>query len=357
MGKELVTVTHQYKGQPHISIVLKWLINVVDTNKFVPCWKELRQVVDKVQKINCSSTSTTKEEDANGSTTISMNETKGLIKLRIQAKQYFYSCSITIDDGYPTTTTHEDWGKACRIAVTSTNLAPQIETMVTTRAQKLVRLLQDGIPEVDALLLSNPIQIPAAEDPNEDTTPSKKEPVKNSKTKSATTKQSATTKSQKENPAAEADRKWQSEEQARLAVYNIPDHRDPQLSLYTLVTFLLESISHVPEATCPTCNEPSFPNDPTVLKSLYTTTSTQSTPAQKQAELKRRPTCTSCGCWYHYGCLHTVMMEPPFGGVCKLHKNRRVYHPNWPLDTTELEQAWARKEAKKREMDDMAMFF
>lgn len=50
------------------------------------------------------------------------------------------------------------------------------------------------------------------------------------------------------------------------------------------------------------------------------------------------------------------MTEPPFGASCKKCKDR-VYHPEWPDSIQALERAWAAKQARKREMDDVAMAF
>ena len=50
------------------------------------------------------------------------------------------------------------------------------------------------------------------------------------------------------------------------------------------------------------------------------------------------------------------MTEPPFGAKCNT-CGERVYHPDWPDNIQALERAWAAKQAKLREIDDVAMAF
>jgi hypothetical protein len=384
-------VAQENKGLfSQVEPVLSRLINFVDTNKFVPCWKELRQAVEKVQK--------SAETPIGKGSTIAINDVQGLIKLRLQGFRYYYSCSITIDDGYPSTTSHEDWGKACKLLVKSTNFPPKVETILTTQARELVRRMQDGMTAEDALHMSNPITAPVdlmkkGDAPKvrltQDVLKGLHKDVEtlahvrdlrqvnaatdrhNAKVNANTARERKEARREigkitkdeiaKDASAEEKEKQWQLRERARLAGYNFSefDGSSPQPSLLTLVNFLMRKIQNLPEEICPVCKGLSLPNDPSILKALYDSTCASASEEEKMARRlarKKRPIRTYCGCWYHYSCLDKFMTEPPFGAACPF-DGRRVYHPDWPSDMKELERAWAAKEARKREIEDATMAF
>ena len=367
-------VARELSPQPQMETVVQRLVTFMDTNRFVPCWKELRKVVDLIQHDKESK--------------IAMNDVKGLIQLRLVHRKYFYSCSITIDPNYPTTTTPEHWGKACKLTVRETNFPPKIESLLTVQAKELVRRMQDGMSADRALLMSNPIQPPCIndDDSDEQTTVSISRDalkglqhdvetmarVRDLRQVDAETKQGDArikTYSGKERKDARRtigkltkeekakDEDWERHEQARMEGSNIPDYADsdPQPSLLSLVTFLERKIQRLPDEVCPICKELALPSDPNTLKALY---ESKSGDKQARKEAKRmQPIRTYCGCWYHYLCLDKFMTEPPFGAACPTATcGRRVYHPDWPADIKELERGWAKKQARQREIEDAAMF-
>jgi len=372
LQKMLDKVAAELAPQAQMETVVQRLVSFIDTNRFVPCWKELRKVVDIIQQDKES--------------TIAMNDSKGLIQLRLVHDKYFYACSITIDSNYPTTTP-ENWGNACKLRMRDTNFPPKIETLLTLQAKELVRRMQDGMSADRALLMSNPIQAPMGEeDSDKQTTVSlSKDALKGLKHDvetmarlrdlrqvDAETKQGdarVKAHSSKERKDARRtigkltkeerakDEDWEKQEQARLDNYNIPDYADsaPQPSLLSLVTFLETKIQRLPDEVCPICMELALPSDPNTLKALYDPQSDKT--ARKQAK-KKRPVRCYCGCWYHYACLDKFMTEPPFGAACPTQEcKRRVYHPEWSADMKELERAWAMKQARQREIEDAAMCF
>eukprot|EP00978_Attheya_sp_CCMP212_P017686 scaffold47378_cov41-Attheya_sp.AAC.1 len=147
LDKELGKVAADLAGHhQQVCAVFQRIISFVDTNRFVPCWRELKQCAELVKSANKS--------------TITIHDAKGRIKLRLQADKYYYACSITIDEGYPSTKTHVDYGKACLVTMESTNFPPKIEVMLSSQAQELVRRMQDGMTADDALHMSNPIRAP-----------------------------------------------------------------------------------------------------------------------------------------------------------------------------------------------------
>jgi len=370
--------------QQVITVMTK-LVQFVDNNKFLPCWKELKQTINLVKK------------DGNGSI-ITIIESKGKIKIKLCRKKYFYSCSITIDDGYPSTTTHEDWGKACVLKLLSTNFPPKIETMLTTQAVEVVRRMQDGMTSEQALVLSNPIRQPTFDDDTatrqvtETLTNEKLKGLKHdvdtlSNVRDLREKNASKVQGKahvlkqhaKERKAArraihritdheriadqiadEKERQWREEDSTRLDGYDLGSSTPPQPSLLALVTFLKERIQLVPNAKCPCCNSLALLEDPSKLKALYVSSSECKTDKEKNERKQARamrPVRTYCGCWYHYKCLNTFMTEPPFGASCPSPGcGRRVFHPDWPDDIKQLERAWAGLQARLREIDDASMF-
>lgn len=375
--------------------VFQLLVEFVDGNKFVPCWKELKQSIDLVYGKN--------RKEAEGplkGSKISIVESKGKINLRLQHDQYYYTSSILLDDGYPSTSRIEDFGKACKLKMESTNFPPKIETMLTTQAQDLVRRMQDGMTSDDALKMSNPIRAPTNFKGDE------KKVVKARLTQTALKdlKQDAETlkrvhdlrevdaatvewnAKQKAHDARERkdarrminkmtkaeiskdlakeakEKQWQQEEAARMSGYNftVYDGTNPQPSLLSLVKFLIQKIQMLPDVVCPVCKERTLPKNPKHLKALYLKVNEAKNDKEKKARKAaklRRPTRTYCGCWYHYDCLGKFMTEPPFGAACLSPDcSRRVFHPDWSSDIRILERGWAMQQARKREIEDAAMF-
>ena len=362
------------------------LVQFVDNNKFLPCWKELKQTTNLVTN------------DGNGST-ISIIESKAKITLKLCRNEYFYSCSIKIDNGYPSTTTHENWGKACVLKLISTNFPPKIETMLTSQAVEVIRRMQDGITAEQALVLSNPIKQPKFDD-NDSKSHQVKDRLTNEMLKGLkhdvdilsnvrelrekdasrvqgkahvlqqhTREKKAARRAihkitDQERAAdlelAEQEKQWREEETNRLSGYNLGSDTPPQPSLLALTTFLKEKIQLVPDAKCPCCESLALLTNPNKLKLLYSTSSECKTEKQKKERKEARamrPVRTYCGCWYHYKCLNTFMTEPPFGLSCPTSGcGRRVFHPDWPDDISQLERDWAGHQARLREVNDAAMF-
>ena len=396
LNEQCGLVLGQY-GQ--VLAVFRKLVQFVNTNKFIPCWRELKQCTDLVAQVNVKNNVSTSSQTKQS--TISFNELQGKVKLKLSHNKYFYSCSIQIDDGYPSTVQIADWGKACKLTMLDTNLPPKIEQMMTAQAQELVRKMQDGMPAEEAIRQSNPIREPtgyvrkqASKDVKERLT---QEALKGLKKDTETLKVVSELRSvnaeamhwnanikahdAKERKEArrqikkitdneiqtdlakyEKEKQWQIEETLRMAGYNISnfDGSNPQPSLRTLVEFLIGRVWKLPEEKCPVCKRLSLPMDPKSLQLLYqkgghASKSDKERKERKEAKLKR-PVRTFCGCWYHYSCLNIFMTEPPFGAQCN-RCGERVYHPDWPDSIQTLERAWAAKQSKIREIDDVAMAF
>eukprot|EP00592_Proboscia_alata_P004174 CAMPEP_0194369570 /NCGR_PEP_ID=MMETSP0174-20130528/17890_1 /TAXON_ID=216777 /ORGANISM="Proboscia alata, Strain PI-D3" /LENGTH=481 /DNA_ID=CAMNT_0039146595 /DNA_START=75 /DNA_END=1520 /DNA_ORIENTATION=+ len=401
LDKELRSDAEIFIGQhEQIGAVFNRLTHFIDSNKFVPCWKELRQCVELVNSTNSSSKindAKNKNDKLSKCSTIIINDKKGKISLKLHRQKYYYSCSIIIDDNYPSTARNEDWGKACLLTMGSTNFPPKIEKILTGQAKELVRRMQDGMSTEAAMMMSNPMKAPEI-DKNEKaltkvriTKDSLKGLKRDTETlsivrslrevDSAVCQGNATIKANSKKERKDArrtvskitereilkdknieanDKQWRIEEQERINNYNMSkSDGKPQKSLFSLVRFLSEKIQLLPDEKCPVCTELTLPQNPDDLSLLYDAMKEANTKEEKKARKEAKQICpirTHCGCWYHYRCLDTFMTEPPFGDAClTINCGRRVYHPNWPSSMVTLERVWANKEARKREIEDMDM--
>jgi hypothetical protein len=333
-----------------VPAVLESMQTFLDTNRFVPCWKELRQSVLFMENLAAS------EESAKGSAILSIHESKGQIKVKLVNGMYHYTCLVTVDEYYPTTESIHDWGKACAIQKSSTNFPPLIEGVLTQQYRDLVRHLQDGMPEQEAFRAVAPALWSSS-----------------SSSSSLVTKPLQGPRSRRTKPAAAKDKRpsatpskkdlesWQEDEASRLSQYDIPlyDGSNPQPSLLSLVKFMTAVIQGFTSQTCPGCDERIIPTDPANLAALYSSSSTPATQKPSKATPKERPLQASCGCWYHAKCLDQFLTQPPFGDQCSAAGcgQANVTHPNWTASQSEREQQWALQQARQREMDDVMGLF
>lgn len=302
LEKELGEVAKSKKQQTfhQIQAVIKRLVEFLDSNHFVPCWKELRQVVELIHS---------SKQD-----TIRMNENAGLIKLSLQQGKYQYKFSIKIDPEYPNTANLTNYGKSCLLKVESTNLPSTVEAPITKHAMELVRRLQDGMSQGHALKMSNPILLPAK------------------------------SKGKPDETEAEA---WQRQDLERRKLYGVPldppfDGSNPQPSLLFLVQFLHSTIHGLAKEKCPSCGEPCLLADPA-----------------SKTKAKQRSILVHCGHWYHWECMDQLMNQPPFGIDASCTEcGKRLYHPDWTEETAaERERLYHQRQAREREIADAADFF
>ena len=304
-------------GQIHAVLVRLHLF--VDTNRFVPCWKELKQSMDL---ISSSSSTTTKKGSSRKCTMSVLSETKGTMKVQFDMNNdYKYACKITIDEGYPTTLSIHDWGKSSFIQTipSGTNMPDELSTYLTNQAQQFVRLLQDGMPEKEA-------------------------------------------RSYIAQTNTDGGVPMITEDGHQVPKY---DGSNSQLSLLPLIQYLIDTKPSLLDHICPKCEASIFPSDSQTLKSLYIK-------KKKKIPQKLCPIQSYCGCWYHYGCLHQVLLEPPFGDTCSNNDGNdgcggcQVGHKIFFSDDDynnnigtrdEREKMWQMEQRQQRELDDMAMMF
>mmetsp|Transcript_33990 Transcript_33990/g.68485 ORF Transcript_33990/g.68485 Transcript_33990/m.68485 type:complete len:471 (-) Transcript_33990:143-1555(-) len=370
-----------------VCAVFSGLVSFVDSNKFVPCWRELKQSIDIVNEQGGK---------------VAINEGRGKINITLTSQKYFYKFSIVVDDGYPTTLDNINYGKACRLKMESTNFPPKIEKLLTSQAMELIKRMQDGMPTEDALKMSNPVRLPKElrDEQSKDNVPTVRltqdalkglkhdvetlNLVRDLRDVDAATKRGdarVKTHDKKERRDArrtigkitrheldddrardEKEKQWQLEEKARIAGYNFNefDGSNPQPSLLAVITFLTNEVKRLTSVKCPICSKLALPAEPNDLKALYLSHSDAKTEKEKKARRMaklQRPERVYCGCWYHHKCLDRFITEPPFGAECATDGcSRRVYHGDWPADIKELERAWAGKQARVREIEDAGMF-
>ncbi|KAL7435468.1 hypothetical protein ACHAXM_004669 [Skeletonema potamos] len=407
LEKELNNVSLEQPTQ-QVRAVWERFVSFVDTNLFLPCWKELRQCVEMVQKSDtvAVTSKSTPNKLKQKQSTITLYESKGKIKLSLHNEAYYINCFITIDPCYPDFSAATG-GKSCLLELRSTNFPETITNMFMTQAQDIVRRMQEGLSSEKAMNLSNPVKVPKNFHLNIDEF---KEKYKTSLTKDTISnikhdtealkkvtdlrnKESSAVRSPGDNgyvdhKALAKERKdarraiqkltddekaedqkleekelaWKLEEQKRNAGYYdvyIPTGGTitPQPSLYVLVTFLIQKVKGLVVETCPCCNKRVLPVCPDKLESIYSSSSSGKSDKQTKEMRKMKPYRTYCGCWYHKSCLNTLLTEPPFGIECpNFNYGRRVFHPEWPGDVKQLEREWAAKQARMREVEDAMMF-
>ncbi|KAL3782905.1 hypothetical protein HJC23_004884 [Cyclotella cryptica] len=408
---ELVRERAMHGQYDQVRVVWERLTSFVDTNMFLPCWKELKKCVDLVRTSNNDTSSNDRKTNMKAST-IALVESKGKIKINLHNEAYFYNCTIVIDPAYPDYSPATG-GKSCLLQLQSTNFPSTIQTLLTSQAQEIVRRMQEGLSQERAMFMSNPIRLPKnfhlnKEDDTSGTSRAlTQETIKNIKHDTETLKRVNELR-KKESAAAkitmsngnggyqdhkamakerkdarrnihklteverEADQKlqekekeWKLEEKKRSeGYYDLYNTMEPQPCLYVLVKFLVDKVRGLVEEVCPCCKERVLPDDPNELISMYGPTDKNGSdhPQQKQhhpksTKKKMKPMRTYCGCWYHKSCLNTLLTEPPFGIECPtVDCGRRVFHPDWPGDIRQLERDWAAREARKREVEDAMLF-
>eukprot|EP01135_Chromosphaera_perkinsii_P000360 Nk52_evm7s78 gene=Nk52_evmTU7s78 len=124
----------------------------------------------------------------------------------------------------------------------------------------------------------------------------------------------------------------------------------PKPCLNEIVEFLFKhSVVRYCSEKCPLCKEKCFPEDPEEYKEQ------QYIENKEHDKLIER---VYCGHIYHHGCLDEYMNTPPFekeGKLCLVCKSR-IYHPKWTPDMKLSEARWAHKQAKAREINEVAEF-
>ena len=119
---------------------------------------------------------------------------------------------------------------------------------------------------------------------------------------------------------------------------------EPKPSLRPVVQYLATEIVHkLPHAVCPLCKQKAFPEDPTKVDN------NPSSPGFVER--------VYCSHLFHHGCLDKYLKTPPFinGKKCPDCGNR-IYHDKWKTSAEVLENRWAHKQARDRELSEVVDF-
>lgn len=151
------------------------------------------------------------------------------------------------------------------------------------------------------------------------------------------------------------------EQQEMLELVNSKCSEVAQPSLLPVCKYLLEEyVNRLPNEPCQKCGEVVLASrneaDGTLVDASTETNANSSAKEVKEAKAqrsRRKPMRTFCGHWLHYQCLDLWLTTPPFIRECPV-CSRRIWHPAWPADHKQLEKAWQKAEAAKREQSEIS---
>ncbi|CAN0147132.1 unnamed protein product [Ectocarpus sp. 6 AP-2014] len=338
---------------------LKVVMDAVNKNKFLPCWKELRQAATLVTSLGGG---------------FRADEESGLVTIRVKSGRYTVVALIQVPDGYPM--------EGCGVELKSHNFPAHIARRHLVQGEEIIRRCLCGYSPELALQTSNPIKIPPGRGGKpagsgnvritsehvrnlkhdvefikkahdlRDVGEGKNKP--NAKVAPPSTQERraarrelktlAKTEAVSEEEQAKKLAELELKEQEELLHSQLSDTSQP--SLLPLVDFLVNVFGwRLPQETCVACDKRVMPEDPRH-------------PSLRDPAHKERPTrrAVFCGHWFHYDCLRVWMTEPPFAKDCP-RCGHRVYHPDWPQEPKQLEKAWANRQAKRREVGEVRDFF
>lgn len=117
---------------------------------------------------------------------------------------------------------------------------------------------------------------------------------------------------------------------------------EPKPSLKPVSEFLIrECIKRYPLESCPVCKKRILPPEPSEM------------PTKPSDGIER----VYCGHLFHFRCLDKYMKAPPFatGKFCSS-CGKQIFHEKWQISASVMEQRWAHKQAKQRELDEVMDF-
>eukprot|EP01029_Cantina_marsupialis_P020703 TRINITY_DN486_c0_g1_i1.p1 TRINITY_DN486_c0_g1~~TRINITY_DN486_c0_g1_i1.p1 ORF type:complete len:448 (+),score=141.24 TRINITY_DN486_c0_g1_i1:61-1404(+) len=343
----------KHLGSKQLMPVMQYLRDLMFENMFVFCMEELKAVRQIFKEKG----------------TLKMNEKTGIIKAKLKKDKYHVSLEITVPNEYP---------DKLEFHIVKSNFPPTALRVFTSQTLEIIRRCTVGYSADQALMGSNPIQMPAkvarakveykiTSDhllglKNDMKFLQKAKDLKaingakkfgdHSKFANSGTERRharrllnklATIEAKKEDAVMA-----KTEEMAKMEVAAsiLKPASTAQSSLAAALKFFVESfVVRLPEEKCQVCRKRILPSDPMKAKKLL----------EGDEENPLRPERVYCGHWFHHKCLDKFIREPPFGIACPS-CSERVYHPKWPSDIKKLEKQWAKQQAKKRELSEVSEF-
>jgi len=353
------------QGKAHIPVIYSLIHRFIQTNLFVPCWKEIKQVM-----MLCE-----------GKGHIGADEKEGLLHLKLQIGPYRQSIKIRVPPEYPE--------EGVSLEFCSSNFPSDVVFMFQAQASEIVRRSVAGMSPEAARSGSNPIELPPALGGGGSGGASSVVGKKASDSISARALTSSNLKALKHDIGVlkqisdlrertqhhhkhvysvkanaerrearkdlrrlareegekdlEDERLVREQEQAEmLALLKLKASDTAQPSLLPVASFIIEDYAvRLPQEKCQACKLPVLHPDNPVDTSMTNPRS------------NHRPVRTYCGHWLHWHCLDKWLTTPPFIRMCPVCE-RRVWHPDWPSDHKQLEKAYAMKQARERECNDCA---
>jgi len=353
--KECVEVCKAALGSSQVHLVYDLIHRFVQTNLFVPCWKEVKQVMAICE----------------GKGQIGADEKEGLLQIRRRAGEYRQTLKIRVPPDYPE--------EGVTLEFTSSNFPPDIVYIFQAQANEIVRRCVAGFSPEAALGGSNPIELPGAVPTSSVTNKKASDGVSaraltsggikalkrdvevlkqisdlrvatggSSGSRAATAERREARRDlrrlarEESKLDEEEERLLREQEQAEmLALLQLKVSETAQPSLLTVTKWLVEDYAaRLPAELCQGCQKCLLHPDPADA-------------SLTNPKSNARPMRTYCGHWLHWSCLNTWLTTPPFIRQCPV-CNRRIWHPDWPADPKQLEKAWQMKECREREQNDLA---
>ncbi len=335
-------------GHSQVQVIYAHLHHFIQTNLFIPCWKEMKSVMSLCE----------------GKGQIGADDKEGVISLRLQQGRYRQAIKLKVPPSYPE--------EGVAIEFTTSNFPADMQYMFRSQAEEIVRRCVSGFSPEQATQTSGTVQLPGnklAEKGPRLTAGT----LKTLKHDVVVLKQisdlrvltSAKDRKHQYSVQANAERREARKDLRRLAKaesdadQELERHlRDleqqemkdllrtktsdvAQLSLFAAAKFLVEDYAcRLPQELCQGCRCSALPENP-------------NSEALTNSQSEMRPMRTFCGHWLHYKCLNDWLTTPPFVRQCPV-CDRRIWHSDWPADHKVLEKAWQTKEARKREVSDVS---
>jgi hypothetical protein len=384
--KECIENARKYMGKSQLRAIYEPIHTFIQTNLFVPCWKEMKQIASLCE----------------GKGKVSIDEKLGLIQLHLVCAKYVQVIKLTVPYNYPE--------EGIKIEFLASNFPTDIQYMFLSQCEEIVRRCVAGCTAEQALQVSNPIKLadtgvksnsaPVARLTTDNlknlkhdvnvlkqisdlrvasTAGDKKKYVTQVTAERRAARRELRKLSTAESATDEAEHKalLQQEHDEMQALVKGKASEIAQPSLFTAVQFLVNDfVARLPLELCQACQKPVLPQEPSdpvsgssvvpavgggsgPTAAAHTAAAAKSAStagggkSKKESKQNQRPMRTFCGHWLHYGCLNEWLSTPPFVRSCPVCA-RRIWHPDWPEDYRQLEKAWQTAEAKKREMCDVS---